>query len=150
MLFRVGVTDWLRNRHVSKTRIRKLKKGKRNYWWYETLHREIGLGAIYEINKVFTILYMSTVLLILSAGAVRLLAVLAALLYALSSVLLVAMSVFASVQSNKQQYGKAFIWLRRRSNRGFDSSVIDITAALFVLVFAVVYFGTVFGYVNAI
>jgi len=48
--FRVLVDDILRQRHISKNRIKKLKAGLLNKMTYRALHRECGLGWMYGYN----------------------------------------------------------------------------------------------------
>ena len=52
--FRSGVESWLRRQHVSKTRIKAMKKGRRNYWWYEEIHRNYNMGIWYYLNVFAT------------------------------------------------------------------------------------------------
>ena len=66
--FRMEINTSLRNRGISKTTIKKSKSGIRNYWWYEALHKEYGMGHIYTLNKLFTILYSATIGLHLLLG----------------------------------------------------------------------------------
>lgn len=49
--FRMGINKILRKKRISKTAIKKYMKGYRNYWWYETLHKEYDIGILYHINK---------------------------------------------------------------------------------------------------
>lgn len=52
---RSGIDKGFRLKGVSNSAINKLKKGTKNYWWYETLNREYGMGILYHCNKYFTI-----------------------------------------------------------------------------------------------
>ena len=140
--FRLHITTMLRLRPVSKTRIRKLMKGKRNYWWYEELHRQCGLGSLYPLNKLFTIAYPPIAVFCLAVGWTGETAlVTAALMLALLS-LCVIMSAFSRYACNMKEYGQSFVLLRRTRNTfrrvPFDSVVFDLLAALFPLLLAAV------------
>lgn len=50
LYFRFGVTERLRQRRISKSRIKKLSSGLGDKWLYTALHRECGLGPDYGIN----------------------------------------------------------------------------------------------------
>ncbi len=50
LYFRFGVTERLRQRRISKSRIKKLSSGLGNKWLYTALQRECGLGPDYGIN----------------------------------------------------------------------------------------------------
>ena len=56
--FRGAVSLYLEGRGLSRTHIKKGKKGKRNYWWYEELNKQISLSWIYYVNKTFTLLFL--------------------------------------------------------------------------------------------
>ncbi len=72
LVFRSGVQNYLRSRGVSKSRIKKLKKGGlRNYWWYADLHEELGLGAAYWMNILFTVLFFAASMMTVFFGWLR-------------------------------------------------------------------------------
>ena len=126
-LFRSGVEDWvMRTKHTSKSRIRKLKTGKKNYWWFEALHKEENLGGIYRLNKFYTLLYISLFALTLLTGLIKemymILCPMNAILYALTAY----MNEFSRVQHNIEHYGKPFVFLARTTNKSWDSSLLDL------------------------
>ena len=51
--FRVGVYSYCRLSKMSKTNIRKSKKGFLNYWLYAKLHKQKNLGALYYLNLIY-------------------------------------------------------------------------------------------------
>ena len=133
-LFRSGVEDWtMRTKHISKSKIRKLKTGKKNYWWFEALHKEENLGHIYHLNKLYTLLYILIFSLTLFAGLKRemhlILCPMNVLLYALTAY----MYLFTSAQHNIDHYGKPFILLARGPNKRLTSSFLDFIAAAVIL-----------------
>ena len=133
-LFRSGVEDWaMRTKHISKSKIRKLKTGMKNYWWFEELHKEENLGGIYLLNKFYTLLYIALFALTLLTGLIKemylILCPMNILLYALTAY----MYLFTSAQHNIDHYGKPFIFLARSSNKRLNSSFLDIIAAAVIL-----------------
>lgn len=68
LLFRLNVTACFRREGLSKSYINARKKGKRNYWWYESLHTEHSLRYLYWFNKGFTLAALVTLTLQLLLG----------------------------------------------------------------------------------
>lgn len=133
-LFRSAVEDWvMRTKHVSRSRIRKLKTGRKNYWWFEALHKEEDLGGIYRLNKFYTLLYISLFSLTLLTGLIKeiymLLCPMHAVLYALTAY----MNAFSEAQHNIEHYGKPFVLLARTSNKRWDSSLLDLITTAVIL-----------------
>ena len=89
---RSGIAQALRNQNLSKTRIKDLMKGRKNFWWYEEVHKQFSLGFIYWTNKVFTIGFAVTVPVHLLFGWLQpvrfAVAVNTAMLHFLSSIML--------------------------------------------------------------
>lgn len=137
--FRTGVDTYLRHtRRMSRTRIRKSKKGKRNYWWYQRLHEEERLGALYYVNKIYTVAWLALFVLTLAVGWVKetlpVLCFSRVLLYLLSG----GMALWGNVQENIRVHGRPFVLLARSENQGFDSVLIDISFVLLFVLFACV------------
>lgn len=131
--FRYGVDSWLRNKRVAKGTIKKLKKGKKNFWWYEALNETVGMGFIYHINKLFTILYLLELALVLIFGWLRFMVPVITVLYVVISIIIAVMLLFSSVQKNIDVHGTPVILLRRNERRGFDSSIFDLFMVIFPL-----------------
>ncbi len=51
--FRIGVYSYCRLEKMSKTYIRKYKKGILNFWLYAKLHKQKNLGALYYLNLIY-------------------------------------------------------------------------------------------------
>ena len=66
--FRGAVQLYLRDKGLSKSKIKKAKEGWRNYWWYEEINQQIGLSWIYYVNKTYTLLFLCTIVLHLCLG----------------------------------------------------------------------------------
>ncbi len=52
---RSGIDKGFRLKGLSNSAVKKMKKGAKNYWWYEAFNREYGMGILYHCNKYFTI-----------------------------------------------------------------------------------------------
>ena len=121
--FRGHVFSWLRaGKRLSKTRIKKLQKGKKNYWWYESIHQEVGMGAMYWLNKIFTILFALTFLL---TGWIRVMSIPICVLSIPIFLLMMVMLIFVRVHYNLQQYGASFVLFVKSENGGVDSILAD-------------------------
>lgn len=133
MMFRFAIESWLRRKKVSKSRIKKLKTGKRNYWWYEAIHEQYDMGLLYHLNKFLTVSYPITLGISILLGWVRAMAPFISGLYALISITVAAMALFASVQNNLDEYGVPVVILRQSKNKRIDSIIFDLAAAAFPL-----------------
>ena len=131
-MFRVGADSCLTKRLGAK-KLSELKRGKKNFWWYAAVQREYRMGWMYHANKLVTILYPVTLMLALCFGWIRVVTPVISGLYALMSVPLAAMSLFATVQRNRSDHGAAFVLIARSRNNGVDSIFFDLFWAAFPL-----------------
>lgn len=131
--FRLAVDSWLRRKRIGKNRIKKLKKGMMNFWWYEALHKECNLGLIYHLNRLVTIVYVFDLILALTLGWLRFMVPVVSGLYGVVSILMSVLSLFSSVQENMDSYGTPVVILRRTRNHGYTSSLLDMARAAFPL-----------------
>ena len=132
-IFRFTLEEWLRSKRISHTKIKKLKKGKKNYWWYEALHKQYNLGLIYYVNKWFTVLYVAHLALLFGFGWFRFASPVIAILYAIVCLLAAGMSLFSSAQNNVEEFGTPIVIFRIRENKGWASSLLDLGVAAFPL-----------------
>ena len=133
-LFRYGVQTWLQlKKQLSETHIRKLKKGVKNFWWYQALHAETGMGLLYPLNKGFTLVYTLVLGLSLILGWWKPVSVVLCglmLPLCLSAGIMIA---FALIWGNIEEHGRPIVLLAQRKNKGFDSVIFDVAAVLFCL-----------------
>lgn len=132
-MFRVSIGGWLQAKRIGLSRIEKYKKGKKNFWWYEKINEEYDLGLLYGINRLFTIVYPAALILHLLFGWIKLISIPVSFLLVLSGVLSALMSLFSSVQSNKEEHGRPIVLIARGRNDGIDSFLLDLIAAAFPL-----------------
>lgn len=136
-LFRYHIYSWLRkDKHLSKTKIRKAAKGLTNYWWYESLHQEIGLGAIYWLNKIFTILFPVTFLLTVLTGWIHIMSVPICILTVFIYLLTLVIFVFSRILYNLSRHNSPIVFWGKSENNGIDSFFLDLLIAAFFLVAA--------------
>ena len=123
-------------------------KGSKNFWWYESLHKEVGLGLLYYVNKIFTILFASTLVLTLFLGFIKDMSLILCPMNVLLHVLNAFMILFATTRDNLDRYGKPFVFIAKRPNGGIDSFIFDIFLVIFCLMVAyvnILLFGDVWG-----
>ena len=124
--FRLSVETWInRKRRISKSRYRNLLKGKKNYWWYEALHKEVNLGFIYHLNKAFTILFVLTFALTLLTGLKKEMSLLLCPLHILFYTVSAITMLFSRIQENLDFHGTPFVIFAKSSNGGVDSVILD-------------------------
>ena len=133
-IFRGGVQTWLRmKKRLSKTHIRKLKKGKKNFWWYQALHDEVGIGLLYPLNKGFTLVYTLALGLSLILGWWKPVSVVLCGLMLPLCLSAGTMIAFALIWGNIEEHGRPIVLLAQRKNNGGDSVSFDVAAVLFCL-----------------
>jgi len=129
-LFRGGIYDYLRLSKVSKTYIRKNRKGIKNYWLYSQIHKEHSLGALYYINigYLFSILILLVAVVLL--GQVKEARNILFLLAAVVCLFEVPCTIFESIMGNRVEFGKSFVLFAiRKETKKIYSSLIDYLAA---------------------
>ena len=125
--FRLSVETWInRKRRISKSKYRNLLKGKKNYWWFEALHKEANLGFIYRLNKAFTILFALTFTLTLLTGLKKEMVLLLCPMHILFYTILAIMTIFHCIQENLNVHGTPIVIFSKRSNRVDGCILSDI------------------------
>lgn len=111
-IFRDNIHEVLRkNKNIRKRDIYKLKKGMKNFWWYESLHHKYDIGILYHLNKLITVFYPLTFVIFLIIGWINELRIFTAILY-ISVYIVFAVTTFINItEYNKRSYGKPFILL---------------------------------------
>lgn len=120
LLFRVELLNNLQEKHhLSNSRVKKLKKGRKNFWWLEAFHREFGFSLLYRGNQIASILYVITAVLYLTLGYGNMLAF---LVYALLMLLLMTLNCMTYAQELTLHYGTWLVFFGRKNRRkGVDS-----------------------------
>ena len=116
--------------------IKRLKKGKRNYWWYEGIHNECDMGLLYHLNKFLTVAYPISLVMLLAFGWLKFAVPIIAVCYAVISLTTAGMSLFSSIQDNKDEFGVPFVILRFNKRKRLCSIVLDLAEAAFPILAA--------------
>ena len=134
LFFRVGMKDRFKRKKVVKRDVRILMRGKKNFWWYQAIHEKYGIGILYPLNIIFTVLFLMTFALMLLFGWLRVMNYVNAVLYTALAVLGMVLMIFGMTESNIAEYGKPWIMLRylgRYKGRWrWDSSLSQIFFAI--------------------
>lgn len=134
VFFRSAMGSWLERRKIRKREIRRLMKGKRNFWWYEAIHNEYGIGVIYFINKFVTIAYPIGAVLSVLFNWIKVIAPITSIINALVCLSVAVLSVFEMIQSNLDNYKAPFILLRITEDKRLDSSIFQLIFIAFILI----------------
>ncbi len=135
--FRFAIDTWFQAKKIRRAKINQLKKGMRNFWWYEKLRREAGMSpVIYYCNKFFTMVYPAAVILHLLFGWIKAVSVPVSALFVLSCLAAAVMKVFEIIEYNRDYYGCSIVLIGRSANRGIDCIVLDIISVLLPLIVA--------------
>lgn len=112
---------------MSKSNIKKSRKGFKNYWLYHSINKQTPLGVLYSLNYIFL---TSTVVFTIFAVALGFIKELQPILFVISvliCIIEIPSTIVASICSNNEKYGKPFILLeKRKSMKGYSSSLVDI------------------------
>jgi hypothetical protein len=141
-IFRSGIYSYLRLSKMSKSNIKKNRKGVINYWLYYSINKQQSLGILYGLNLIFLIATFTFMVFAITLGFIE---ALQSILIVFSIVLCtieIPCMIISSIYSNIENYGKPFVFLAKRKyvRRGYTSSLIDwlswlITAFLIYLSF---------------
>lgn len=134
----MGVNSYLRHNKHSKTFIRKNKKGLLNYWFYSQLNSEVGLGYIYYLNMLFIVLGGAYLVFSVAFGWIGVFELPIAILGLAVCCVEVPATVFESIFSNYEEYGRPFVlWIKRTHSRGYTSSFFDLGWAVGLVAYSV-------------
>lgn len=125
-IFRSGIYSYLRLSKMSKTYIKKNRKGFINYWLYHSINKQNSLGILYVLNLVFFIATAAFLLFTIILGYIRVLQPILLVFSILLCIIEIPCVIIASIYSNSEDYGKPFVFLAKRKHmRGYTSSLID-------------------------
>lgn len=129
--YREAIRRRLRHDGASKSMIKKLTKGKRNYWWFEAIHEKYGIGILYPLNKLLTVLLPFSIVFSLLFIWFSFGKYLCAVLNTVLMLCCLITYIYSSMQDNYINFGSYFVILgvSKDSNRRvthFNSSFLDI------------------------
>ncbi len=142
-LFRSSVYQVLRNEiKISRSRLRREMKGKRNFWWYEGLHRAENLGALYRINKFFTILSPITFAITFFFGLIKEISIPIIILSFTMQITSLVMYFYGRIRENLCNYGTPIVLSRGvKEGNGSNSLLGDIMVGIITLCILYVHIG---------
>lgn len=144
VLFRSGIYSYLRLSKVSKTFIRKNRKGFSNYWLYTKLHKEHSLGIMYYLNVIFLFGLMVFSLVTICLGYLEFMQLPIIILSIILAVVEVISSSIATYYDTINEFGVPFVlWQKTKFMRRYSSSLFDYPlpyVILFVLIYNSIYF----------
>ena len=70
-IFRSGIYSYLRLSKMSKTYIKKNRKGFINYWLYYSINKQNSLGILYGLNLTFIIATVAFIIFTITVGYIR-------------------------------------------------------------------------------
>ena len=124
--FRSSIYSYLRLSKMSKSNIKKNRKGVINYWLYYSINKQQSLGILYGLNLIFLIATFTFMVFAITLGFIE---ALQSILIVFSIVLCtieIPCMIISSIHSNIKDYGKLFIFLAKRKHmRGYTSSLIE-------------------------
>ncbi|MBP3368303.1 MAG: hypothetical protein J6L71_02605 [Clostridia bacterium] len=139
VMFREAVNSFCKRKGLSGTRIEKLKKGMRNYWWYESIHKEINLGIVYHANKVLISVYPIALIFHVLFGWMRPFIVFIGISLIIITIFMAVLQVFTSIQNKREEYGVPFVLFRKKPGNHVDSSLFDIVGIGINILLIVIY-----------
>ena len=128
-IFRGGIYDYLRLSKMSKTNIRKSKKGLKNYWLYQSIHEQHSLGILYGLNILFLIFTIVYSTLVFTLGFIKTLQPLLVILSICLCIVEIPTMAIASIYDCKAEFGRSFVLLtKRKESNGYYSSPLSMAS----------------------
>ena len=135
-IFRSGIYDYLRSSKMSKSNIKKSRKGLKNYWLYCSINRQQPLGILYGLNYIFLAATVVFTAFAVSAGFIKALQPILFFLSVILCIIEIPASITASIHSDNAEYGKPFVLLaKRKDTKGYHSSLFDMCSWIITAIF---------------
>ena len=94
------------------------------------------MGFLYSINRLFTIIYPSTVIFHILFGWIKIMTIPIFFLSCILYIFTAGMCLFSAIQNNLDFHGKAFVLFGKSLNGGVDSIVLDLIVSALPLICA--------------
>lgn len=111
--FRGSIGDFLRYNKMSKTNIRKNKKGFKNYWFYRDINKIKPLGWVYYGNIIYLFLTLFYTVLALALGYIEILQPVFFVVSVMICAVQIPTTVWSVYYDNLYAFGKAFVLCSR-------------------------------------
>lgn len=89
------------------------------------------MGFLYSLNKFLTIAYPISLVMLIAFGWLKYAAPIIGIAYALIALATAVMSLFSSIQDNKDEFGVSFVILRFNERNRLSSVIFDFAEAAF-------------------
>ncbi len=134
-MFRVGINDYLRLSKMSKTNIRKSKKGFKNFWFYKAINEKKPLGILYYLNIVFLVATLVYSVPVVALGFVKVLQPVFLVLSIVVCVVEIPTTIISSLYLTREEFGKSFVWFARmkHAKRPYSSLFVIFASCLTAL-----------------
>ena len=146
--FRSGIYDFLRLSKVSKTYIRKNRKGIKNSWLYSQINQEHSLGIIYYLNSVFLSLVLIFSVISIFFGYLEVFRIPIIVIAVLLCLVEIPTTVWSSKIDALVYYGRPFVLLakcRDSDSKRYYSSVSYIFSWILPVLFVIFLIKEIFG-----
>ena len=112
--FRGAIEDRLiRQRKLSYVKLYELKKGIKNYWFFENIHKQVNLGFWYRFNFLYIILYALFLLPLIFLGFIPIIAKFISFASLILYPMALVMFIFWCIEHNISTHKKIFVVNRR-------------------------------------
>lgn len=126
-VFHWSMEDWMKRKKIGTARIReKLMEGPKNYWFFQALHEEYGLGWRYFLNKIFLWLAVPALFLCVFLGWLRPLATITAAALSASYLLCVPMSILSLIEERITELGSGRFKEKRSPLKDLSAVAISL------------------------
>lgn len=143
--YRDGVNTYLRIKKNSKTYIKKSKKGFRNFWLFEKIHKEQNLGLWYYLNIAYLLLLLIVSFVVITVGYLRVMQIPVVVMIAVLSIVETVAIGFWIVNNNIGEYGTPFVLYQKSSFGKPHTIVLDMLAIIHPLLFVYLLLSEVIG-----
>ena len=118
-VFRAEAFESLRHRKIRKRDIRQKQEGALNFWFYNELEKEYGLGKYGVLLRLYPVVAGTFTALHISFGWIEALAWLDLALATVTALYLSAIILAACMSRNRRLFGRAFILMESRETRSY-------------------------------
>lgn len=144
--FRSGIYDYLRLSKISKSFIRKNRKGVINYWFYTQIHKQRPLGYLYYLNSIFLILILLYIFFVIIFGIFNFGKLIIIFLTVSLCIIEIPASIFSARYDALAEYGDSFVLLaKRKESSGYYSSIAYYLLPVIAVVLTIMSIRTYFG-----
>ena len=117
--FRLEAFEMLRHRKIRKRDIRQKQEGALNFWFYNELEKEYGLGKYGVLLRLYPVVAGTFTALHIPFGWIEALALLDLALATVTALYMSAIILAACMSRNRRLFGRAFILMECRETRSY-------------------------------